>query len=315
MGPLRTVISDFIKANFPLKAGDLVLGEVILERKLHSVSSMAKEIGFGVPRMTKLLRLHGVIGSDQAGLAPHNIVFDAVKGTEAVRESVTALPYRGAARYLGTGRHQVYMLAEANFIQPIESGPLGLRATFAPAMLDAFVARLLKGAQIVQRKATNHITIAQAARRATCTQADVAKLILDGELKWVGTLGQKRDYQSILVDLSEVQRAAHALDPETISLLQFAKRFGYKKEVAHGLAKYGHINVVTHKRAGHQVSRVPLSEVEAFRQRYISLSELGRVRRQHGLTVKKALDEKGIRPAFDPKKVFFYIYRREDISA
>ncbi|MBY0382806.1 MAG: TniQ family protein [Xanthobacteraceae bacterium] len=131
-GPLRTVIVDFIKANFPLKAGDTVLGEVIRERKLHSVSSLAKEIGFGVPRVTKLLRLHGVISSDRAGLRPHNVVFDAAKGAEAVRESLTALPYRGAAMYLGTGRHQVSMLAEANFIQPIESGPLSLRATFAP---------------------------------------------------------------------------------------------------------------------------------------------------------------------------------------
>jgi hypothetical protein len=62
------------------------------------------------------------------------------------------------------------------------------------------------------------------------------------------------------------------------------------------------------------VSRIPLSEVEAFRQHYVSLSELGRLRRQHGLTVKKALDEKGIKPAFDPKKVSFHIYRRSDLS-
>ena len=45
------MIGDFIKANFPLKAGQVVLGEVIRERKLHSVMSLAKEIGFGAPRL------------------------------------------------------------------------------------------------------------------------------------------------------------------------------------------------------------------------------------------------------------------------
>jgi hypothetical protein len=42
---------------------------------------------------------------------------------------------------------------------------------------------------------------------------------------------------------------------------------------------------------------------------------LAGLRRQHGLTVKKALDEKGIKPAFDPKKVSFHIYRRSDLRS
>jgi len=255
-----------------------------------------------------------VIGDDQAKLAAHNIVFDAKEGVEAVRESLTALPYRGAAKYLGTGRHQVYMLAEAKFIEPIASSPLGLRATFAPAMLDAFVARLLQGAHTVKRKAAHHLTIRQAALRATCPQAEIAKLILDGRLKWVGTFGGKRDYRSILVDLSEVRHVAHGLDPETISTLEFAERFGVKKEVGLALVRHGHVKVVYCERAGHQVARIPSSEVKAFRRRYVSLAELSRVRRKHHVAVKKMLDRKGVLPAFDLGKVRAHFYRRDDIS-
>jgi len=312
--PLRTVVGDFIKANFPLGAGDVVFGEVIRERKLHSVTSLGREIGFGPPRVTKLLRLKGLISDDQAGLAPQNIVFDAKKATEAVRESLAALPYRGAAKYLGTGLHQVCMLAGANFIEPIASGPLGLRATFAPAMLDAFVARLLRRARPVQRMAAHHVTLQQAALKATCTQADVVKLILGGKLKWVGTLGRKRDYRSILVDLSEVRLLVHGLDPQTISPLEFAKRFDFKKEVAHCLVKHGHVKAVACERAGHQVTRIPLSEAESFRRSYVSLGELSRASGRHHVTVKKALDQKGIRPAFDPDKVVLHFYRRRDVS-
>ncbi|MBY0382807.1 MAG: hypothetical protein K2W78_12920 [Xanthobacteraceae bacterium] len=141
------------------------------------------------------------------------------------------------------------------------------------------------------------------------------KLILDGKLKWVGILGQKRHYQSVLVDLLEVQRAAHALGPETISQREFAKRFGFKKEVAHGLVKHGYVRGVTCERAGYQVTRIPPSEVDAFQQRYVSLAELSRVSGKSHVTVKWHLDQKGIRPAFDPKKVCAHIYRRDDISA
>jgi hypothetical protein len=119
--------------------------------------------------------------------------------------------------------------------EPIASGPLGLRATFAPTMLDAFVARVLGGAVPVRRKAANHITIRQAALRGTCTQADVVKFIFDGKLKWVGTLDQKRDYRSILVDLSEVQGTAHGLDQAGLSVLEFAKELKAKKKVVYGL--------------------------------------------------------------------------------
>jgi hypothetical protein len=36
-------LAEFIKANFPLRAGEIVFGEVTAERKLHSVTSLAIE--------------------------------------------------------------------------------------------------------------------------------------------------------------------------------------------------------------------------------------------------------------------------------
>jgi hypothetical protein len=312
---LRTVVADFIKTNFPLKPGDTVFREVITERKLHSVRSLAAEIGCGAPRVRKLLRLGGVIGEDQACLADHNIVFDAKVGLEAVRESLTALPHHGVAKYLGTRINQVYLLAEAKFIEPIASGPLGLRATFAPAVLDAFVAKLLKGAETVKRKAPHHVTIRQAALRAVCSQAQVVRLILDGRLNWVGSLGGKRDYRSILIDLSEVDHVVHGLDPDTMSTQEFADRLGLKTEVGRALAKHGHVKAILCERAGHQVSRIPASEVEAFRRRYVSLGELSRLHRTNHMVVKKMLDERGVLPAFDLGKVRVQFYRRDDISS
>jgi hypothetical protein len=312
---LRTVLADFIKASFPLKPGDNVLGEIIAERKLHSVTSLAKEIGCGAQRVRKVLLLTGLIGEDQAGLANPNIVFDGAEGARIMRDSVAGLPYRGAASHIGTGRHQVRMFVEAKFFEPIADGALGLRATFAPATLDAFVAALLKIARPVRRKVRHHATMREAARKAMCTQADVAGLILNRRLKWVGSLGPMRDYRSILVDAREVRAMVHGLDSATVSVPEFAERFGIKKQAAQRLVKEGHVECGSVECAGHRATRIPVAEADAFQRRYVSLGELRRVRGLHHTTVKKALEQMGIPPVFDPKKVLAHFYLRGDLRA
>ncbi len=312
---LRALVADFIKANFPLRAGETVLGEVISERKLHSVTSLATEIRFSVERVKKLLLLKGVIDDDQGRLADYNIIFDAKAGFEAVRESIEALSGHEAAKYLGTGRHQLNMLTEAKLIEPIASGPLGLRATFAPATLDAFVARLLKDARTVRRKEPHHVSIMQASRKAVCTQAEIATLILDGRLKWVGNLGGKGDYRSILVDLTEVDALVHELDPDTISAAEFAERIGVKQEVGRALVKHGYVKAVFRQRAGHRVARISSSEMGAFRRRYVSLGEVSRTRGLPHPAMRKMLRDAGIQPAIDPEKVINWFYSRREVAA
>jgi hypothetical protein len=312
---LRAVVGEFIKANFPLKAGEIVLGEVIEERKLHSVTSLATEIRFGIPRVKKILRLKGVIDDGQCRLADSNIIFDAKAGFEAVRESIEALSRDEAAGYLGTGRHQVDMFTEAKLIEQIASGPLGLRATFAPAALDAFVARLLKDAVTVRRREPHHVSVSQASRRAVCTQAEIATLILDGRLKWVGNLGGKGDYGSILVDLAEIDALVHELDPDTISAAEFAGRLGVKPEVGRALVRHGYVKAVFRQRAGHRVARISTSEVQAFRQRYASLGEISRDRGLRHPAMRKLLRDADIQPAVDPEKVTAWFYRRRQVAA
>ena len=312
---LRAVVADFIKANFPLKAGETVFGDVISERTLHSVTSLATEIRFSVERVKKILLLKGVIDDGQAQAADYNVIFDAKAGFEAVRESIEALPGHEAARYLGINGHQLAMLTEAKLIEPIASGPLGLRATFAPAMLDSFVARLLKGARTVRRKEPHHVSLMQASRKAVCTQAEIATLILDGRLKWIGNLGGKGGYRSILVDLSEVDALVHELDPDTISAAEFAERIGVKPGAGRALMKHGYVEAVFRQRAGHRVARISSSELAVFRKRYVSLGEISRVRGVHHPAMGKILRDAGIQPAIDPKKVINRFYCRREVAA
>jgi hypothetical protein len=74
----------------------------------------------------------------------------------------------------------------------------------AKPKVDEFVSRLTAVAEPVSRKGPNHVSIAEAALRGNCSQVAVVELVLERKLKWVGRLGRKTAYNSILVDLAEI---------------------------------------------------------------------------------------------------------------
>lgn len=308
--PLRATVRDFIKANFPLKPGEIVLGETIAETSVHSTATLAKAVGAGVKRVGKLLQIAGVIGPN----TPDNVVFDAHAGYRAVRDNLAALDFPETAARLGITLKQARLFAEAGFIENVSESPLRMHARFAPAALDAFVDRLLSGAVNVRRLKPGYATIAEATNRTTVLQIDIVRLILDGKLKWTGCLGGKRDLASILVKLSEVNATIHGLDPDTLSVVEFAQRAGLKKQAAHHMVKLGIVKSVAGKRSGRKVYRVPRTEVYAFRRRYVTLGEISRTRGKHHPAMKKALEVEGILPAFDLGKVRIMVYRREEVE-
>lgn len=57
-------------------------------------------------------------------------------------------------------------------------------------------------------------------------------------------LGRKAAYNSILVDLAEIRRLVHGVDPESLPLLELAKVAGFTPEVARALVRNGHVEGV-----------------------------------------------------------------------
>lgn len=310
---LRQTVSDFIKTNFPLKPGDNVLGEIIGTRMLHSVTSLAKEARCGPDRVRKVLTLGGLIRDDQAGLSNATTLFDAELGARMLQESRSALSYDEAAAYLQTASYQVKMFAKANLIELTKAARHGQHGTVHVATLDAFTQRLLKGAQPAKRKTGTMALLSEASRRAMCTEADIVKLVVAERLQHVQTLEGQAPYRSILVDWREVRSIIHGVDPATLSLREFADRIGVRKQAAGALAAYGHVSAVATTCGGHRTLRIKVPDATTFQQTFVSLGELASSRDQHHQTTKKTLDERGLRPAFDPDAFHAHIYRRADL--
>ena len=62
--PFRDILRDCIFALWPIPGGEDILGEAIKERRLHSVSSAAKETGIGTALLTQFLVKAGAFSDD-----------------------------------------------------------------------------------------------------------------------------------------------------------------------------------------------------------------------------------------------------------
>jgi hypothetical protein len=60
---------------------------------------------------------------------------------------------------------------------------------------------------------------------------------------------------------------------------------------------------------------VRAEEVERFARKYISLFALARQRRRHFRAVKKDLEDAGVEPVFNPRKIGATFYRRAEAMA
>jgi hypothetical protein len=186
--PMRDLVGNFIRTRLPVGPGDVVFGKPVDHRLLHSIRILATVTGLHPKRLRKLLQASGMLPEHSDDLVDANCLFDAQRGsTLATHASAATLSVSDAGKYLNAPRVQRDRLYRAGIIVPrIRGGDHGAADQFAPEDLDAFLARLLGGAQPVWAAAGGQVTIPQAAHRAFCMSEDVVLLVLDGKIrrKW-----------------------------------------------------------------------------------------------------------------------------------
>jgi hypothetical protein len=315
--PLRDLVGDFIRTSFPVGPGDVVFGKPVERRTLHSIRTLSKESKLHPKRLRKLLGATGLLAADADELADGNCLFDAVRGSSAAREAAAAtLSVQKAGLYLNAPRVQRDMLYRAGLIIPrVSASDHGAADQFAPEDLDAFLDRLLDGAAPVKSTGDGPASIPEAARLACCTSEEVVRLILDGRLARKWRLTSERGYLSVMVDIEEVRAQVRGPDHGGFTSVTLKNRLQTTDRVARALMARGHLKTVT---VVNPVNRcptviVPAEDVVRFEREYVSLFALAKQQGRHFLAVKKELEEAGIEPALDPKKVGATFYRRDEI--
>lgn len=315
--PLRDLIRRYAVENMALAPDDLLFGQPVEKRRLHSLYTASREYGIHPTRLRNILASRGMLPPDHADRTDNLVYFGAEIAGGLLAKLADSISLKVVEKYLNAGRVHARLLADNGLIVPVVTGGapgIGDHA-FARADLDAFMARLLAGTVPVAEPTDKVCDIPKAAKLSNCGGMEVVRLILDRKLVWVGRRTDVGGYLSILVDASEVKRLVRGLPFDGMALIVVERELKSSYYVVKALVEHGHLPVrrVLNPASRHAIQLVDRKDLEAFRAKYVALAELAAER---GVNLRKVLVElrdMGVHPALDPAIYKARFYRRKDI--
>ncbi|MCF8487177.1 MAG: TniQ family protein [Rhodobacteraceae bacterium] len=199
--PFRDILRDCILENWPIGSGETVLGRVVPERRLHSVTTAATETGIGTKVLEHFLVEAGAIAADDPRPQSRRL-FDAKVYAGLMAEIPTLVGPIAMRTAMGATRMELAALAEEGLLIP--------RTRFEkvknPWRISdgvAFVAGLSAGARYVAEDDTEWQTLLLACRRSGVPLSELIRAIGDQRL----TVGQRAGvtgFHGIVVPKSDV---------------------------------------------------------------------------------------------------------------
>lgn len=316
----RDVVRRHIIENVPLAAGIQVLGEVLEERRLHTMSSAAAASGTTRQTLRAIFARSGIAPA----LAEPNHPRLTVRVDEfevRLREFAAGLKIADASAAAGIPQKHLLELVARGLVPALFGSREVSRARhrITRADLDAFMDRLFAGAVPVQAPTSRQITVGRACFAASTNIGDLIELILDGRLSWKGRLLGGRRYTDLLVDADEVTRVLQEAAPPRRSLTKkeiHSEMPGLNRGVATALIQAGHLEVIDEfcPTTRRRLPLVTRDSFEAFRSRYVTATEVAELHRMGPRMVIRLVAASGRKPAFDPSKVLGWIYERPHVD-
>lgn len=275
------VLRRHIQETTPVGPGETVLGQPITTRHVHSIQTASRETGRHPKRLRKVLAAAGLIEEGHEAFSDGHVLFNVARADRFLKAEARGLDLGAAAAYLGMTPYQARILGNAGILRSYveHTGEDDTRRhTFATDDLDAFIARLTENAEAIDRPTDTMLSIPAAAHRTKCEASRVVQWILDGRLAWVGRHTARTQYESILVELREIERYAYALDPDTIPIREAAKLLRKPRSVVDHLIANGLIKTITTKLPSNNLNArlVRQSDVKAFLETHIFLSTIAK---------------------------------------
>jgi hypothetical protein len=311
----RDIMRDYILENFAIETGRQLLGKPTEQRRIHSLHTLAREVGVHPKRLRKHLRAAGLVTDAQMAMSDHNVRIEAGPAADIAKALAATLSLAEAIDHLNAPRTQMDVLIKADFVRPQRHvAGFGAQDRYAVTALDEFLANLVAHPMPLRLDHSRFCNIPSAAKRGCCSASEVVRLILDGKLPTARS--RTRGYMGILIDPKEVVKAVSGEAAPGLSLRVATREIGISDRVLNALIAHGHIASFI---ALNPVNRCPqtlvaTSEIKIFKATYISLHALAKERKIYIGTLKSILDAAGILPVFDPNKVGATFYRRSVVN-
>ena len=184
-GPIKRIVRDHILSTNAIGQGERLLGEVVSERRMHSLGSLSETTGIPRRRLSRLFQKLGLVPQGMSDAESGLLLFPVAKAEELCRDFETAIALEGMADYIGASARQAQALYLGGIIAPLvpPTGPGSVRnILFSLAGLDAFLMRLEQIPLIESSFENASVSLAVACQRVGVMSVDLVKAILENEV-------------------------------------------------------------------------------------------------------------------------------------
>ncbi|WP_300020067.1 TniQ family protein [uncultured Roseobacter sp.] len=200
---IKDLVREYIVESFPIGPGETVLGQVVQQRRVYSLTTFTQYSRASMKRSRKALIAASLINPN-AGRpkVQTSEVFCAEAARPVLDKLNGGVTRRLALKLLNIPRAQFDALASGEVLRPMPG--LG---EITPYYARSEVFRLRD--QLGQVKGggcypDDMVDIQTACRKLVCGAAEIVQLIVDGRLEWIGAAPDKEGYAAVRVSVAEL---------------------------------------------------------------------------------------------------------------
>ena len=321
----RDVLREAIVNNFPIEPGEVILGQEITERRVHSVNSLSNAMGINRWRLYRLMRKAGMIPETADEAAFNQWVFPAEEGERLISRIKNSVHLNKVQHVLGCSVTQAEVLAKHGLITsilPISCEEIGqTQGQFNLNDLAQFMEKVFRETRNSAAETEGFVNLTAAAK-GTGSTAEILQWHLGGQLAGTRLLHGIRRLDHLRFDIEMIKALAKdrrgpdlnritvvatilGIEPDSVKKLLDNSIGGPRLLAASASATSG-------LRGAAYVST---AEIERFLVEYTTLALIARQLDRHPTSVRRELKMAGVAPAMDASSLGARIYRRVDVAA
>ena len=323
VGPIKDVLSEFILDTFPIETGTDLFGEVIKQRRRHSVATLSASLGVHAKTVANALSQSGMLPND-AYLENSRQTVPAEPAEELIAKLKRAIPVAKIPEYIGCTRSQASLLLEVGMLQTVieDTGNRTARHKGVDVEdLDQLIERMRQAGKSVEVPSEGVMELGRVSKALNVPSMEVLSLLLEGQIANVELLPQELKFRSVLVDVQEV---AHKIGGKTgksgMTVSATSKVLGVGAETVHFLLKAADGSSQSVLEVSGQVRHmgtmrnlVDRVSVERFKERYRKLSLIDGFWAGDPSRLRAELQGRGIQPVWASTVANAEFYRIADL--
>lgn len=311
--PVKDMIRDYILNNFPIGAGEIVLGEEVRTRRVHSLSTFQKDCNMSGYRVRAALVEHGFLSLDaETGFVNEPGIFSAPKSEPLMQQLNDGLTRLATSKKLNIPRGQFDAVCEAGLIQPIR-GLGDITPHYSLKVADKLFSQMMRDAVPIEHFVQEMVDIPTACRKLVCGAAEIIQLLKDRKIRSLGKIENEHGYMSLRIDVSEVGPLLGGVGVTGYTKADLKYLLGVNDPAIKYLieAEYILASKARNPRTRKVASVVEQHNLDLFLIKYAPVNELAALFNLHARTIITKLGKLGINKVEMPRGGVGSIYLRE----